>query len=187
VERLRSVDEELDMRINQNRDMINAVNTAYFQGFDTASLSMVSVLARNLGGPYKVASAVQKFSSIREIDEELEAKKAELENVKKEISYKTQYQTALGYILEEAKEVYERNSDVRMVVELLVNPRGIKMDKSDRSIDRSVRLLTRVLDSGILRIEENLGVLSIPNPAWDSVYESLKVHADRLRQFSEGV
>jgi hypothetical protein len=141
---------------------------------------MISVLSENLGGPYEVVSVVQKYSSIREIDEEQEAKKAELENVEKEIFDKTQFLTALKYTLKEAEESYEKSSDVRLLVELLVNPRGIKMDKAE-----VVRILIRVLDSSIQRIEEKNDILSMPNPAWDTVYESLKALAYRLRQFTQ--
>ena len=175
-----SVKEELDYEIGQKRALTNAANTALIAGFDTASLSMISVLANNLGGPYKVADAIRKYSSLNEMDEELEAKKAELENVKKETSDKNQYFFALNYTLEEAKEEYHRSSDVRMVVELLVNPRGIKMDRPV-----VVRLLTRVLDSGVQRIEENPEILSVPSPTWDAAYERLKALADRLRSFAE--
>jgi DNA repair exonuclease SbcCD ATPase subunit len=181
VERLRGVKEELHTEISQRRAMINAANTALIAGFNTASLSMISALAKNLGGPYKVADAIQKYSSLREMDEELEAKKAELENVKKETSDKTQFLNALNYTLNEVTEEYDRNSDVRMVVELLVNPRGIKMDRP-----AVVSILTRVLDSGARRIEEIPEILSMPSPAWHATYESVKALADRLRSLSEG-
>ena len=124
VERLSIDKEELDTRISQNTNMINAVNNAYFLGFNTVSLTIISESSKTLGGPYKVAEAIQKYSSIRKIDEELEAKKAELENAKKETSEKTLFINAINYTLKEAKETYERNSDVRQVVELLVNPRA---------------------------------------------------------------
>ena len=175
------VKEELDMEISQSRAMINAVNTAIIAGFDAASLSIISVLAQNLGGPYKVADAIRKYSSLREMDEELEAKKAELENVKKETSDKTQFLTVLKNNLVEAKQEYKRNNDVRMVVELLVNPLGIKMDRLEL-----VSILTRVLDSGARRIEETPEILSMPSPARDAAYESIKALADRLRSLNEG-
>ncbi|UCD44344.1 MAG: hypothetical protein JSV27_09465 [Candidatus Bathyarchaeota archaeon] len=181
VESLSSIKEELDTVISQNRDMINAVNTARFQGFNFVNLSMISALGKALGGPYKVVEAIQKYSSIREIDEELEAKKVELEEVKKETSDKTLNINALNYTLEEAKEAYKKSNNVRQVVELLDNPRGIKMDKSE-----VVRLLTMVLYSSIQRIEENPEILPMPNPAWDAIYESMKALADRLRSFNEG-
>jgi hypothetical protein len=181
VLRLRREKEELDTAVSQNRNMINAVNHAYFQGFDTLSLPMISELAKNLGGPYKVAMAIQKYGSIKEIEIELKTKEAELENVKKEISEEKSYHTAIQYTLEETKEAYEKSREVKQVVELLVNPRGMKMDKSE-----VVWLLTRVLDSSILRIEKTFEISSIPNPEWDAIYESLKALTHRLRQFSEG-
>jgi hypothetical protein len=180
VERLSGVKEELDTEISQRGAMINAVNAASIAGFDAASLITISILAQNLGGPYKVADAIQKYSSLREMDEELEAKKAELENVKKETSDKTQFLTVLKLALVEAEQEYNRNSDVRMVVELLVNPLGIKMSRLDL-----VSILTRVLDSGARRIEEIPEVLSMPSPARDAAYVSIKALADRLRSLIE--
>jgi len=180
VARQTNVKKELDIEIGQKRELFNAVNAAIIAGFDTPSLAIISVLAYNLGGPYKVANAIQKYSSLNEMDEELETKKAELENVKKKTSDQTQHLNALNYTLEEAKEKYKESSDVRMVVELLVNPRGIKMDRPE-----VVRLLTRVLDSSVQRIEENPEFLAMSNPAWDAVYENVKALADRLRSFSE--
>jgi hypothetical protein len=149
--------------------MINATNLATIQGFDAVSLTMVSTLAETLGGPYKVAEAIQKYSSLSEIDEELEAKKVELENVNRQISDKTMHTNALNYTLNEVKDTYEKSSDVRMVVELLVNPRGMRMTKSE-----VVRLLTLVLYSSIQRIEENPEVIPLPNPVWDIIYEGIK-------------
>jgi predicted nucleic acid-binding Zn-ribbon protein len=180
VDRLNSVKEELDNDIDQRRVMINMVNAALLAGFDTLSLSIISEVSKNLGGPYKVVNAIKNYGSLKEMNKELEAKKAELENVKKETSDKTQYLNALNFTLKEAKEEYNRNKDVRMVVELLINPRGIKMDRPV-----VVRLLTRVLESSVQRIEENPEIIPIPSAEWDATYENVKRLADRLRPFSE--
>jgi chromosome segregation ATPase len=124
---------------------------------------MISVLAKDLGGPYKVASAIQKYNSIEKMDEELEAKKAELENLVKETSEKASFLNTLNYTLSEAKDSYEQSRDVRLVVELL----------------------RRVLNSSLQRIDENPEFLSMHNPAWDVVYESIKALVDSLRPFVE--
>ena len=180
IDKLISVKEELDYRIDQKNDLINATNDALFLGFNTESLIMISVITANLGGPYKVVDAIHKYRSLKEMDEELETNKAELENVKKETSDQTHFLKTLNYTLDEAEKEYKGSSDVRMVVELLVNPLGIKMDKLE-----VVRLLTRVLASTVQRIDENPDILSIPSPAWDAIYEHVKVLADRLRSYSE--
>ena len=173
--------EKIDLveTVSQNRAMIEAVNHAYFLGFDVASLSMISVLAKDLDGPYKVVEAISKYGSIMELDQELGAKKADLGAVEREISEKNSFLRALTYSLDEAKEVYDRGGDVRLVVELLVNPRGIKMNRSD-----VVGLLGRVLASSVDRIDANSGVLDIPDPDWSATYESIKSLAERLGHFS---
>lgn len=180
VERLNSLKEELDATINQNRDMIKAVNIATTLGFNPVSLTMISELSKTLGGPYEVAGAITKYSSVREIDEELKAKKAMLEKMNRETSDKSLFINAINNTLNESKKAYEKSSDVRQVVELLVNPRGIRMNRSEL-----VRLLTRVLDNSIQKIEENPPTPLLTDPTWDIIYESLKSLAYRLHQFSE--
>ena len=173
VKKLRIEKEDLVTFISQNRRMINAAKNASIAGFDVNSLSLISVLARDLGGPYKVADAIKKYSSLKEIDE----KKAELDKI---ISDKSDFLRALNYSLDKAQEAYNKNSDVRLLVELLDNPCGIGMEKEE-----VVRILTRVLDSSIHRIDSHHEFLSISNPAWDSIYQSLKALVNKLRQFSE--
>jgi hypothetical protein len=168
--------EMLDMEIDERKMMINAVNKAIFAGFDDASLIMISVLAKDYGGPYKVVSAVQKYPSLKKMEEELEAKKAELERVKKETSEKHLYLNALNYSLMEAKQTYDANIDVRLLVELLVNPRDIKIDRTVVA-----RLTQRVLHSAAQRLEETTTILTPPNPALDAAIENIKTLAERLQ------
>jgi hypothetical protein len=180
VASLSSEKDDLDETVIQNRRMIEAVNNAYYLGFDVASLTMISVLAMDLGGPYKVAEAIQKYGSIMELDQALGAKKADLEVVEKDISHKASHFQVLNYSLNEAKEVYDRGGEVRLVVELLVNPRGIQMNRSE-----VVGLLGRVLACGVDRIEANSGVLDISDPEWSAIYESIKSLAMRLSHYSQ--
>jgi hypothetical protein len=110
------------------------------------------------------------------MDGELAGKRAELEKLKIEIAEDTMFHAVLKNTLEMAKLEYGRNSDVRLVVELLVNPRGIKMERSD-----VLRLLTRVLESGTRRMEESPSVFSLPSPALDAALEEVRALAKRLR------
>jgi hypothetical protein len=180
INRLKGEKERLEKEIDQRHDMIDAVNIAIIAGFDAASLTLISVLAKPYGGPYKVVSAIKKHPSLKKMDEELEAKKAELEKVKKETSDKSGYLNALNYSLTEAKQAYNANRDVRLLVELLVNPRGIKMDQKEVA-----RLLRRALESGAQRIEENPTIHAPPNPAWDAATENIKALAERLRALTD--
>ena len=175
-DKLSADNEELEMVIDQNNEMIDAVKDARLAGFDAASLSMISVSASKLGGPLKVAEAIRKYSSLEEMDEELEGKKADMEKLEREISEDMMYLTALRYTLEEAKREYSSNSDVRLVVELIVNPRGNKMERSE-----VLSLLIRVLESSTRRIEESPNILSLTNPALDAALEDIKTLAERLR------
>jgi hypothetical protein len=68
---------------------------------------------------------------------------------------------------------------VRLVVELLVNPRETMMDHLDL-----VRLLGKVLDCSIQRIEEIPKILTILDPNWEVTYEDLKSLAVKLHSFS---
>jgi hypothetical protein len=176
ADRLRDDKKRLDAEISQSREMINATNAAALAGFYPLILNMISVLAKDLGGPLKVVTAIQKYPSLKEMDEELEALKAELEKVIKEIANKSVYLAALNYSLNEAERAYEENRDVRRVVELLVNPRGIKTDRSD-----VVRLIKRVLESGAQRIEESPTIPLQPSSAWDAAYENIKALALKLQ------
>jgi len=175
-DKLSAGNKELEVVIAQSNKMIEAAKDATLAGFDPASLSMISVSAKKLGGPLKVAEAIRKYSSLDEIDGELEGKNAELEKLKIEIAEDTMYHAVLKNALEEAKLEYGRNRDVRLVVELLVNPRGIKMERSD-----VLRLLTRVLECGTRRMEESPSILSLPSPALDAALEEVKALAKRLR------
>jgi len=175
-DKLSAWNEELEMTIDKSRQMIDATNDARLAGFDAASLSMISVLAKKLGGPLKVAEAIRKYSSLEEMDGELAGKRAEQEKLKIEIAEDTMFHAVLKNALETAKLEYSRNSDVRLVVELLVNPRGIKMERSD-----VLRLLTSVLESGTRRMEESPSILPLPSPAMDAALEEIKALAKRLR------
>jgi hypothetical protein len=171
--------ERLDTEIDERKTMIDAVNNAIFAGFDYASLIIFSVLAKDYGGPYKVVSAVKKHPSLKKMEEELKAGKAELERVKKETSEERLYLNALDYSLMKAKQRYDANRDVRLLDELLVNPRGIKMDRTV-----VVWLIQRVLQSCAQRIEESTTILTPPNPAWDAATEKIKTLAGRLQAFT---
>jgi len=175
-DKLSAWNEELEMVIDQSNEMIGAANDARLAGFDAASLSMISVSARKLGGPLKVAEAIRKYSSLEEMDAELARKNAELEKLKIEIAEDTMFHAVLKNTLEEAEREYVRNNDVRLLVELLVNPRGIKMERLD-----VLRLLTRVLECGTRRMEESPSILSLPSPALDAALEEVKALAKRLR------
>ena len=176
-EKLSTDIEELQRILDQNNDMINAIRSAALAGFNVPILAMISVLAKDLGGPYKVVDAIQNYRSFaREMDEELERKKAELEKLNNEISEKGMFLNALQYTLAETNREYDSNYDVRSVVELLENPRGICMKSSE-----VLWLLTRVIESGILRIEENPRIPFLPNPALDTALEDLKALAKKLQ------
>ena len=176
-EKLSTDIEELKRILDQNNDMINAIRYAVLAGFNVPCLTMITVLANDLGGPYKVVDAIQNFRSFaREMDEELERKKAELEKVNNEFSSKSMYLNALQYTLAETNQEYDSKYDVRSVVELLENPRGISMKSSE-----VLRLLTRVLESGTLRMEENPRIPFLPSPALDAALEDIKALTKRLR------
>jgi septal ring factor EnvC (AmiA/AmiB activator) len=168
--------EKLEMVIAQSREMIDAAKTAKLAGFSASELIMVSGLANKLGGPLKVADAIRKYSSLEEMEGELEGKRAELEKLKMEIAENSMFSAALKNTLEDAKREYDRNNDVRLLVELLANPRGIKMERSD-----VLSLLTRVLENGILRMEESPSILPLPSPALDAALADVKALAKRLR------
>jgi hypothetical protein len=173
--------ELLEFEIAGNKELVNATNNAIRMGFDVASLIMISVLAQNLGGPYKVAEAITKYQSITEIDEETASKRAILDKVKRDTIMHNGHLTALNYTLIETKGVYERNAEVRQVVNLLVDPRGLRMDKFE-----VVGLLTQVLDSSITTLEEPYSILNSPDPLWTNIVQSIKTLSLRLRQFSKG-
>jgi hypothetical protein len=50
----------LIIRARARKAKINAANLAVFLGFDVGSLSKISVLAEELGGPYKIVDALGK-------------------------------------------------------------------------------------------------------------------------------
>ena len=173
--------ELLEFEIAGNREMVNATNNALLAGFNDASLLIISVLAQNLGGPYKVAEAIKKYQSITEIDEEIASKRALLDKVKRDTKSKNGHLTALNYTLLETEGVYERNTEVRQVVNLLVDPRGLRMDRNE-----VVGLLTRVLDSSITTLEGTYTILKPSDPLWSNIVQSIKTLSLRLRQFSKG-
>ena len=104
----------------------------------------------------------------------------ELEKVKREVSEKAQLNTALGYTLEEAQREYEANADVRLVVALLVNPRGFKQDRSEMAM-----LIARVLESGAGRMQERPEPFQITSTVWEIEITTLREQAKRLRGLGE--
>jgi hypothetical protein len=170
----------LNGEISQRNAMINAVNSATLMGFNVASLAMISALSKKLGGPYKVAEAIQKYASLKAVDEDLEARKAELEKVKGEITEKARLNTALRSTLEEAQREYTNNLDVQLVVELLVNPRGFTVDRLEVA-----HLLARVLESGAQRIEVNAGLVELPSPILEAAVADMRRLANRLRSLGD--
>jgi len=180
VDHLSETKEQLESKIFNNQAMITAAWNAAILGFDSISLAMISVLAQNLGGPYKVANAIQKYQSIYDIDEDLNAKQTKLTMLEKETNEKTGFLSALNYTLKETENVYERNSNVRQVVRLLVDPRGLKMDKNE-----VVELLALVLYSSIIRIDESIKLPEPPDPNWNDLFLSIKTLAQRLHQYTK--
>ena len=169
---------QLEMDIRSQEKMFKATIDAYYLGFDFHSLSMISVLATDLGGPYQVVEAIRKYRSMLEIDKDIEDHQKTLNRIKREINDKGALVSALNFTLKETEAVYEGNSTVRMVVRLLVDPRGLKMDRCEVA-----GLLLYVLDSSLERIDESIELLKIPDPMWNDIIESIKSLADRLHQF----
>jgi hypothetical protein len=114
------------------------------------------------------------------VDEDLEARKAELEKVKGEITEKARLNTALRSTLEEAQREYTNNLDVQLVVELLVNPRGFTVDRLEVA-----HLLARVLESGAQRIEVNAGLVELPSPILEAAVADMRRLANRLRSLGD--
>ena len=180
VERLSGEKEQLDIEINRNREMVNASRNATIMGYDDRSLLLITFLAQNLGGPYKVANAIKKYESLNEIDEEIRMKRASLENMNRNINTTNGLTNAYYYTLKETEEVYERNTDVRQVVQLLVNPRDLMMDRI-----AVVGLLTKVLDSSIKRLDEPSKIGKPSDPMWKLLVESIKTLSARLHQINK--
>jgi predicted nuclease with TOPRIM domain len=180
ADKLRAEAQKLDTLMNQRKEMIKAADQVSMLGFDQPTLTMIATLSEKHGGPYRVIDAIKKYPSITEMNEDLKAKKAESEKLKKEISENKSYLTVLNYTIKEAEKEHSRNRDVRQVVELLVNPRGIKMDRLE-----VVKLLTRVLDSGAQRIKESFGAPSVPSQALDDVYWQIIALTKNLKSISD--
>jgi hypothetical protein len=178
VEKLRGDKYQLDLYIYENRELVNASRNAMVAGFDAASLALISVLATDLGGPYKVVDALKIYKSMNEVNQDLIDMRTVLDKVKRESIDKKMLLNALTYTLVETEEAYVRNSDVRQVVNLLVNPRDLRMDK-----DEVVGLLTRVLDKSFMMLGRQNKFVNPPDPIWNDTVISIKVLSDRLRQF----
>jgi hypothetical protein len=93
----------------------------------------------------------------------------ELEKTKKEISDKATMLNALKYNLGEAQREYDANADVRLVVALLVNPRGFKQDRAEMAM-----LIARVLESGAGRIQERPEPFQLPSTVWGIEIENMR-------------
>jgi len=129
VKQLSDMKEQLEIKVHNNQEMINAVRNAVLAGFDTASLIMISVLSKQLGGPYKVADAIHEYQSINDVKADLKTKQIKLDKIEKEIQGKNDLLTALNYTLRETENVYQRNMNVKQVVSLIVSPRGLKIHR----------------------------------------------------------
>ena len=173
VELLRSEKGRLDLEIGQRKDMVEAVNKVTIMGFTVASLALISVLSKKFGGPYKVADAINKYSSLKEMGDKLE-------KIEKETADKVGLLQALNYQIEEAYKEYNKNSDVRLVVELLSNPIGIKQDRLEMA-----KLLVRVLDSSAQRMDESQELSPLQKREWDTIVENIKTIANQLRMITK--
>lgn len=168
----------LELIINNNYQLINQANLVKLLGFEIGSLSIIKVLCEKYGGPYKVINAIEKYLQIIDIDESHEKEKVELAKTKLETSQKRQMLNALNYAIEEAKQVYEKNNEVRMVVELLANPRGIRQERVETAL-----ILHRVLECGAQRMEENPDYGATAS-FWNVDINSIKILAKRLELVS---
>jgi len=180
VEQLNIRKEQLENEIYNNQEIFNAAMNAILAGFDTASLIMISVLSKKLGGPYKVADAIQEYQSVNDVKEDLNAKRIMLKEMEREIQGKSGLLSALTYTLRETENVFERNINVQQVVKLLVDPRGLKMYRSE-----IVEILTLVLDSSLYKIDESIKYLEPPDPIWNDTVSSIKTLAARLHQIKK--
>ena len=180
VKRLRAEKDELDEEVNQNKSIINEVNITKFLGFDSTHLHLLSVLVKPMGGPLKALEAVQKYGSLNEINVELEAKKLELDRAKNELATNKQEIAAIKYSLDEARTIYKKNRAVQLAVNLIVNPRKIRMNNSE-----IIWVLSQVLDGSLRKIDEGSEALDIPDPRWEVVHENIKALSEQIHYHIE--
>ncbi len=158
-------------------DRITAVNQAAFLGFDSVSLTLISEEANDLGGPYKVLEAIQKYRTLKQLDAEVEGKRSEVEKMEKEVRDKQLNLNTLKYALAEADEEYKENSDVRAVVMLLKTPRRLVIDAPSVA-KLLIMVLTRSLD--VLEVKAPLMGSS---PSFTILRKNMKVLINDLSSF----
>jgi len=119
----------LEAQINQRKDMIFAANAATLSGFDVVSLSILKVLSEDFGGPYKVVDAFKKYPSLKALDDGIEAKKGEQEDLAKKVSAQAGLLNAFKYQVSEARREYEESQDIQLAVALLHGSYTVDQDR----------------------------------------------------------
>lgn len=185
MERVKALSDErnrLGSEVQRRRGMIDAADAALIAGFDVMSLLFVSVEARELGSTSEVINGIRKYTTIAKangvLGKELEERRGELARIDRELTEKGIQLVGIKVTLDEAKGVYDVNSDVRAVVDLFGNPRGIKMDEVELA-----SLVARVLEEGVKRVNETT-VMPSMRGSWIDAVAQMRRCAGLLRQLA---
>ena len=168
------LDEECRIRSTE----IVAVKMAAHLGFNVGNLTLISEESKDLGGPYGVLEAIKKYRTLKQLEAEIEEKRRELSEIKRDFQESLGYLNALKYTLAEAELEYKTSSDVVQVVGLLRNPRKFILDPV-----LVASVLVKVLERGLEIIKNRPLFLQEPSPRLTILCDEIGVLIEDLKYF----